>query len=346
MVPLSAVLATSMLLLHLSLAQRPPGTACQTPDNQAGTCVVLSDCGPMWSALLQRRRVINNYPAVEYLRRSQCGFVGNSPVICCPKEDIAKGVSAGGSEAIKDHPGVSLLPKSCGHALTDYIVGGSVAQLGEHPWLAGLEYQTRTGVFVACGGALITNRYILTAAHCIARVPNAQLIQVERVVPHPQYRSNSADKHFDIGLVRLRKDVELSDYVSPVCLPTGIQLQERGSSAAVKALKGVLAGTLAGTQQTVAGWGRTETMLENEKCAQLYRGRVRLDATQMCAGGQAGKDSCSGDSGGPLMTNQAGQWVVTGVVSVGPQQCGTRDQPGVYTRVAPFLPWIMDNLSL
>lgn len=69
----------------------------------------------------------------------------------------------------------------------------------------------------------------------------------------------------------------------------------------------------------------------------------------MCAGGEEGKDSCRGDSGGPLMAlfadeNQDINWYCVGVVSFGPSPCGMKGWPGVYTRVANYVEWIIKNL--
>lgn len=64
--------------------------------------------------------------------------------------------------------------------------------------------------------------------------------------------------------------------------------------------------------------------------------------SMICAG-QDSRDSCNGDSGGPLMVNE-GHWVQIGVVSWG-IGCGKGQYPGVYTRVTSFLPWIFKNMQ-
>lgn len=70
----------------------------------------------------------------------------------------------------------------------------------------------------------------------------------------------------------------------------------------------------------------------------------------MCAGGKDGKDSCGGDSGGPLIVKmQATTYDIRtfqqGIVSYGPKICGIQGLPGVYTRVAYYMDWILDNLK-
>lgn len=87
-----------------------------------------------------------------------------------------------------------------------------------------------------------------------------------------------------------------------------------------------------------------------DECARAYMPLQLSIASdrQLCAG-EAGKDSCNGDSGGPLTT--AGQVqdslriVQHGIVSFGPSHCATKDTPGVYTRVTHYVPWIVSNIE-
>lgn len=65
-----------------------------------------------------------------------------------------------------------------------------------------------------------------------------------------------------------------------------------------------------------------------------------LDNTSfMCAGGEAGKDACTGDGGSPLMCLVSGKWYVAGLVAWG-IGCGSSNVPGVYMNVANYIPWI------
>lgn len=67
----------------------------------------------------------------------------------------------------------------------------------------------------------------------------------------------------------------------------------------------------------------------------------------MCAGGDKGRDSCRGDSGGPLMSvdKNTGNWFAAGIVSFGPLPCGMAGWPGVYTKVNTYVSWISENLK-
>ena len=86
-----------------------------------------------------------------------------------------------------------------------------------------------------------------------------------------------------------------------------------------------------------------------DQCFSVYRANLNIDYDkQICAGGETGKDSCNGDSGGPLMSlkqdNGEVRWYSVGVVAFGPSQCGMAGWPGVYTRTTHYLRWIMDTI--
>ena len=81
------------------------------------------------------------------------------------------------------------------------------------------------------------------------------------------------------------------------------------------------------------------------------REKYDVDETHLCAGGELGKDSCSGDSGGGLFSNlndpfdgKETRWEVVGIVSFGTNLCGN-GTPGVYTRVSQYLQWIEDTMN-
>ncbi|XP_012285284.1 serine protease easter-like [Orussus abietinus] len=384
---LSFRLLLSQVLVCLASAQSwtPRQLDCYSPTRQPGQCIGIRECPPLLS-LLQSRPL--NPQNVDFLRQSQCGFEGRDPKVCCvdprsntgnvptttsgatdeQKQDVQSKVN------LQDHP---LLPKECGRDLSQRIVGGEKAGIDEFPWMALLEYDKPNGRVTACGGVLISDRYVLTAAHCLKgkdlprtwRLSSVRLgeyntetehdciadgedsqvcaddpisVGIEEHIAHEDYVPQSRDQRFDIALLRLTRSVSFTNFIKPICLPSDESL---------------------GPKLVVAGWGKTETKTESNiklkltlpladgaECNRTYgNAGVRLGGGQICAGGQRGKDSCRGDSGGPLMSFQrsfdgTGRWAVVGIVSFGPSPCGMQGWPGVYTKVDDYTPWVLRNL--
>jgi len=377
--------------------------SCINPEGQSGQCIVITQC-PDLVKLLQARPI--SPQAEEYLRKARCGFEGVHSKVCCVLNDNNNGDNGGegtdpkqpdrneggnnnnnngGNHNNNGGGSVSspLLPDTsvCGTTLADRIVGGTASQLGEFPWMALIEYQKPNGRGFYCGGALINNRYVVTAAHCVKgkdipstwRVHGVRLgehdtnsdkdcdtvqgftycseppvnIPVVEQIAHEDYDPFSASQHHDIALLRLAREVSFTEYIKPICLPTSANL---------------LNNVYTGTNVTVAGWGKTEsrsesnvllkldiTVKSNADCSSVYGGRVTFGNGQLCAGGVKDKDSCRGDSGGPLMVlnvaNGEANYNVIGVVSFGPNPCGLQGWPGVYTRVTEYVHWIISKLK-
>uniref|UniRef100_A0A1A9WB40 CLIP domain-containing serine protease n=1 Tax=Glossina brevipalpis TaxID=37001 RepID=A0A1A9WB40_9MUSC len=258
----------------------------------------------------------------------------------------------------------NLFPKqpNCGHvAVSTKIYGGDEAELTEFAWMANLEYKT------LCAGNIINKRYILTAAHCIVGaieqevgrlvslrigdhytqsfldcdasrcIDPFQRLEIESYHVHENFQNITSDgirNLNDIALIRTTRDIRFKDSVQPVCLPDAELLSP---------LK-------AGMLLTVAGWGHNGTVkytnekrkvdvpyVENRNC------RFKVTDSQLCAGGVFLKDSCTGDSGGPLMRISSSRWVIEGIVSYG-RGCAL-EQPAVYTRVRNYIQWIHDHVA-
>uniref|UniRef100_A0A3Q3LPW8 Serine protease 56 n=1 Tax=Mastacembelus armatus TaxID=205130 RepID=A0A3Q3LPW8_9TELE len=104
------------------------------------------------------------------------------------------------------------------------IVGGSPAPLGSWPWLVNLQLDGG----LMCGGVLVESSWVVTAAHCFAGYvslfptdPDEQVVKVNRIIPHPKFNPKTFNN--DIALVELTSPVVLSEHVTPVCLPSGME---------------------------------------------------------------------------------------------------------------------------
>ncbi|XP_018587609.1 coagulation factor X isoform X2 [Scleropages formosus] len=196
------------------------------------------------------------------------------------------------------------------------ILGGQLEKQGGSPWQVLIHRENGYGF---CGGALISSRWIVSAAHCFDDTPHhvtigdldkmlpdrgEQTIRVELLVKHPHFHEYTYDS--DIALLYLAQPVQLGPYATPICLPNAhlAQMLLRDSRMG-----------------TVTGWGVTK-----------YLGYLE---EQM--------DACSGDSGGPFVSYYRDTWYLTGVVSWG-EGCGTKGKYGVYTRLENFLSWIEETV--
>ncbi|KRT80412.1 Trypsin [Oryctes borbonicus] len=345
-----AVVILFVMNIYTAIGQR----SCTTPNGELALCVSLQSCNIFYDYILAPNR---NAEIDSYLVASKCGVDSKGyPLVCC------------GSDT-KFQPTLPDRTK-CGYQEDFKVLGGEDTDLSEFPWLTLLQQTTTFGVKKwACGGSLISTRYVLTAAHCsgtnkltLARLGEWNLdttedcigsgpykacseppqdIAVEQVIPHPEYVRNRQGVFNDISLVRLARAAVFNQFVQPICLPLP---QERSPI---------------GTRVFVAGWGAVSVrqsyssvkqklkvpIVELQICANVFG---KVNDKMVCAGGEKGKDSCKGDSGGPLIATISGgnqQFYIEGIVSYGLTACGTEGSPAIYTRVTDFLDWIRQTVK-
>ena len=232
-------------------------------------------------------------------------------------------------------------------------MGGIPTTIGQHPWQVALWVERPDGTFL-CGGSIIDDRWVLTAAHCFGTAGKAAKVKVkagatyyktegtwvdgERIEPHPGFNPNTFEK--DIALVKLTSTTK------------GTPIPMADASTVIHV----------GDPLEITGWG--DTCGSNERCYKpsdtLREAEVKyvdtntcnangslngmIKSGMMCAGFKEGKvDTCQGDSGGPLVL-KSGTKILVGVVSNG-LGCAVPNLYGVYTRVSSYEDWISGILA-
>ncbi|XP_058447347.1 trypsin-1-like [Malaya genurostris] len=225
------------------------------------------------------------------------------------------------------------------------IVGGIPVNITDFPYQVSLQ---RGKHF--CGGSVLSDRWILTAAHCTSGISDPSklniragsshvshggtVLTVRDIYIHPRHNRQN---HYDFSLLELSGKLNLSESVQPIDLPAA------DDSFADETLC------------EVSGWGNTQNVNESSlmlraatvplynqaKCSSIYKEYGGVKSNMICAGfEQGGKDSCQGDSGGPLACGG----VLVGVVSWG-KGCAQAGYPGVYGRVTSAVDWITETMN-
>lgn len=241
-----------------------------------------------------------------------------------------------------------------GGAVTQGIVNGTQTSIERLPWQVMLNVDFNTSRASLCGGSILSNRWILTAAHCVdATTPSRVLVRagitdrfsrggqsatVQRIYVHPNWTGNPG-QGADIALLELSSPLSLGGAGAEsiaVARPEDATLMAPGMLA------------------TVSGWGAiSETgpssrmllstqvpLLSRQRSSQQLGFNVAADQIGASFLGQPNSDSCYGDSGGPLVVEDVtGQPVLVGVVSWG-FECGSSRYPGMYTMPAAHLNWM------
>ncbi|XP_060647028.1 serine protease grass-like [Drosophila nasuta] len=368
-----------LLLAFPSLVLSEPGISCYTPVGDEGICISANQC-PAVIDILKKYNGKLPHRIQHQIRELACnGEKGARHPICCPNISMPN-LRSEVSEQPKnlsyiDPKGMEILKAitDCGRRTeilqSGVLVGnGDITRKEEFPWMALLKYETSGRPFL-CGGSLITDRFILTAAHCITAsaniiavrmgehnlgienncltdtdcLPSYEEFGVEDIRRHPKYERHT--NSYDIALIKLNRSVTFRPNIRPICLPIESKSQNIDDDESFY----------------IAGWGKTEKSMHSpillkafvtrqhlNVCRKYYKSAT-LTENHICAMGYKKQETCQGDSGGPLFTqnvfNITNRFVQYGVISFGSQSCGiNKNQPGVFASVLDMLPWITQNL--
>lgn len=248
------------------------------------------------------------------------------------------------------------------HALrgqqSDKILGGDDAAMGQFPWQASMDWVNFGHL---CGGSILSENFIVTAAHCVEafnEIPSEitmrvgltdlaasseQRAAVKTVYKHEDYDSWNIVN--DIAILELAEPLELNENVQPITLGVGLTPDPEGQLC------------------TASGWGATDSggwiypddlqyvnldYYTDEHCASLW-GTLNVDYfddSYFCAGQDSGDSTCFGDSGGPLVCQTLeddSQQYLFGATSFGYMECGYAEYPSVWTDLVNFIDWIEDK---
>ncbi|GBL72282.1 Proclotting enzyme [Araneus ventricosus] len=313
--------------------------ACTTPKNESGSCRYVQHC--MLPSILS---------SIQHFMENVCIIEGRFIGVCCPEFPVQTVLVKweDQSENFSDRNNSVEIPQDCGIGTNTRIVGGNDADRKAWPWMVAL-LNNKNKFF--CGGSLINNQYVITAAHCTFGTSKNQIVarlgeydfndprdphddyRVVEVKRHGQY--NSMSLRNDIALLKLEKPVAFNEFVKTICLP----------EAAMDYIGNVT--TLVGWGHLNGGSGGTSDVLQeasfpvisNDQCSSGHR--LPIPSSLICAAAVSrDKGACNGDSGGPLMLlDENDRWKVIGIVSWGRRGCNPKF-PTVYTRVTHFMDWI------
>ncbi|XP_028672170.1 mast cell protease 1A-like [Erpetoichthys calabaricus] len=220
------------------------------------------------------------------------------------------------------------------------IVAGTVAAPHSRPYMVFLVSYTANGTYM-CGGSLIHENVIMTAAHCngksitayvgihsVSKAEGANLgIHVTKHYPHPDFNDSTLDN--DIMLLRLSRRVKLNKTVDL------IPYAHSYTNVSV------------GTACSVAGWGQTTNTSRVSDVLRVVSVKIReIKPLELNARGNNREGACRGDSGGPLVCRIKKVNTAVGVVSwMSPDDCNDQKRLNMYTKVSAYYKWIIATLK-
>jgi secreted trypsin-like serine protease len=245
------------------------------------------------------------------------------------------------------------------------IVGGKTSIAGQWPWIVALVrngYSNYEGQF--CGGSLISPTWVVTAAHCLENtatngkavnvLPNeihvvantlnlktdlGQSVAIKRIIRHPLYNTKTIVN--DIALLQLQKPV-VRTKVLPLVIGNSSLVNVNAAVVGWGALSEALSLSMNYPEQL---FDTNLPIIPNQLCQDAYS-PTQIAGSMLCAGyDDAHTDTCTGDSGGPLIIRQNNQWRLAGITSWG-NGCANPGYYGVYTRVSKYATYINNILKI
>ncbi|XP_050975397.1 granzyme B-like [Labeo rohita] len=235
------------------------------------------------------------------------------------------------------------------------VIGGKEANPHSRPYMASIQYKKAH----KCGGMLIREDYVLTAAHCLN--PNdypdqdaevvlgahyinkvektQQRIPVMKFIRHPLFeQSNKQDYSYDIMLLKLTEKAKQNEYVNVMPLP---KKNEKIPADVTCSIAGWGLKTPKGNQASDVLQEVRLKLQENSECEKLWQ--QHFNSERMICSVSDGKHAfCLGDSGSPLICNTKSQGIASYTVR---DDCTNTVYPQVYVNISSFLPWIKENID-
>ena len=235
------------------------------------------------------------------------------------------------------------------------IINGQKSVIGRYPWIVFIRL---AGGWYSCTGTLISDRYVMTAAHCLPHpmTPDGIVVDLDqrcgrtalwskiynpvkvvRIIRHEKWNGNYANGN-DIALLQLEKSAfGTTRNVMPICLSRETSFENF----------------------IVAGWGyvndgynkvvngclnEAELDVIDQRTCSRYGDAYKNTKEIICAGGE--KNICKGDSGGPLMSRVNGLFLQAGITSFGRNDCGIATKtPAGFTKVSSHIDWIKNQVK-
>lgn len=300
----------------------------------------------------------------RFLLQSRCGTHERRPLICCagPPPDDRLGLPS---------------PPICGVRTSSRLIGGQQTQIDDFPWTALIEYAKPDGSYAFhCGGTLINQGHIVTAAHCVSSLPDGWKVNrvrlgewnlstvedceyghcnspvtdlsIAKIIVHEGYDVRNSGASNDIALIRFHEEVNFTDTVHPICLPLSETIRSENMTDSFSIVTGW------GSSPSVSGVSKklqVDLNLRNaQECSSILEqsGMNFSHASQFCATRERSdtvRTICSVDAGGGLVRFFYGFYYLIGVAGMGREKCGSGSFPGVFTGVLDYINWIKTTIK-